>query len=164
MNVVLGPDPGWFALVVLWKQCLRGTRVGAGIPKVEMGPRAVPATVHFVRQQNRWQVTRQSTLTGEQLWLFSQCECSNSIYRLPKLRNGSGGFYSNSERTDPAPNRAATTTEQGGSPDQYTGQALAATTHWPAYTEERGNRNQHQKQLSHQKILNLHRLHRDAPP
>ena len=46
----------------------------------------------------------------------------------PQLRSRSGGFYSNNQGADPAPDKAVTTTEQRGGPSQHPVQVLVTTT------------------------------------
>ena len=88
-----------------------------------------------------------------------------------QLRNGSGALYHNNEGTDPAPDRAVTTTAQRGGPAQYPVQALVTTT--PVTPPIKGNNIQHilrkeatgihTKNSPSNKILNPHRLNRNAP-
>ena len=97
----LDPDP---ALVALWRQHPRDTRAMAGIPITEAEPRTVPTTTHSV-SPDKWKVTRQSTLTGEQL-LQGKLSGSSPGGRAPippashcssemQLRKASGRLYTN---------------------------------------------------------------------
>ena len=64
------------------------------------------------------QATPQSTLVDGQLqqrniqWFLSHQEHSSPAYLAPHLRNGYGGFYFNSYRADPTPDRAVTVQRQ----------------------------------------------------
>ena len=86
----------------------------------EAGLRALWTIVFFVNLHSEWRMTPYGALLcGYHLrrniqWLISQQECSCTAHFTPGFRNRSVGFCTNIWGTDPAPNRAMTSTEQRG--------------------------------------------------
>ena len=109
----------------------------AGIPMVEVGPRAVPTRVTWELAQGM-RCGTQNTPRGEHpqksntQGLLSQWVCSNPTclhHRSEsQWRNRSGGFYSTNQGADPTTDRAVTATEPRGSSLQYPGQARVTVT------------------------------------